>query len=302
MGWTFTNEAGVALDIDDGSDYSVRRWSGGGLISPQPRMTDRFGKPGAILRRVHTPVRVMELHIDVFGSDQSDHEDNLEALVTHLAGSLGSDDPVQGVLSYTASDASVRALRCFAAGGASLNEALRVSNVWTRLMITFVAPHPMWYNATEQSATGTIGTGAALTFPFTFPGTFGLDGLTAGITATVSGTAETFSLKWTAPGPSVAPALYHAGLNREISFPGLTVPTGLQLEVRMGWRPDGISDHQAILVPASGGTEQDVIGYMATASRFFYLKPGANSLEASQTNDVATVHTVAWFDEYLAVA
>lgn len=299
MGWTFTNEAGTELDIDDGSTYIVdRALAGIGLPLVNVRDDIRARSAGSILRSAQVSARTLTLPVRVGGSSVSNHIANVEALIDQVSGSYGREEPRFGVLKYTRPDASVRSLRCV---GIEANRSgrNRITGLISRLMLKFYADHPWWYDPTEDSGTITIGTGAAVTWPVTWPVTWGLDGQGGSVEIVNDGSAETRSLKWSVPGPVVSPALFNLTTGGYVRFTGLTVPDGLTLTVRMGWRPDGISEHKAVMVDV-GGDETNVLGWLDSGSNFFRLDPGTNLIEATQTNEAATVHTVEWFNEYLA--
>ncbi len=299
MPWTFTNEAGTELNLDDGSDYEVVRWSESGTPNLALGSTVRQSRPGAVIRRASLPMRRITLLMWVKGTSESDHDQNFDAFQAHIAGSYGRDEPRFGVLKYTRSDSSVRSLRCVATGGLSRPHDMRLSPTLSRVMLTFTGDHPNWYDPTEQSTTITIGDGAQVTWPVTWPVTWGLDGFAGAATINNTGSAETRSLTWEVEGPVTAPALFNATTAEQIRLPNLVVPSGLKLRVRSGWGPDGKRDAFAVLV-STGGSETSVIGEIDSGSRFPRMDPGNNRLEVSQSNDASTGHTIKHTREYLA--
>jgi hypothetical protein len=299
LSFTFTNEAGVELDLDDGSDYEVRRWSGIGAPDLSVQTFQRYNRPGSVIRRASLPARQVMVSMWVKGTSEADCDGNMDALLSHLAGSYGRNEPRFGLLKYTRSDASVRSLRCIVAGGLGRDESQYITPVLRSIGVMFLADHPSWYDATEQSVDLTIGTTLDVVFPLDLPHTFGLDGQSAGVSLSYTGTAETRSLLWQVPGPSVAPALINVTTGESLKFSNLTVPEGLTLKVRMGWRPDGVRDIRAYLDDGLGG-ETSVMGYLDSGSRFVRLDPGTNVLEVAQTNEAATAHTLKHYREYLA--
>ena len=299
--FTYVDEAGDSLDLDDGSTYQVIALPARGLPRLDVRAERQVGRIGGRLKSASVPMRQITLALLVRGTSLSDVEDNVQALIAHCAGSYGREEPREGVLTYTLRDASARALRGIFVGGMEASAGQRAGPWAWRFPLTFLAPHGNWYNATEQSETGTIGPAGALEFPIEFPISFGVGVPSVFITITNNGSAETESLQWEAPGPSTAPQLHTSELVRSVRFPNLTVPTGNTLKVRMGWRPDGITAFQAYLENEATGSQTNVIGYLEEASRRFWLEPGSNELLAAQDNDDATVHTVKWHDEYLGV-
>lgn len=298
---SFENEAETSLDIDDGTIYQVLRINQRGIPGLDVRVERQVGRIGGRLKSASVPARSIVIDMLVRGTSLSNLEDRVQALIAQCAGSYGREEPREGVLTYTLRDSTSRALRGIFVAGMEEAAGQRVG-VWDwRLPLTFMAPHGNWYNPSEQSDTGTIGPAGSLEFPIEFPISFGPDSPSAFITLTNGGSAETESLLWEAPGPSVAPELHSSELTRSVRFPNLTVPTGNTLKVRMGWRPDGITAFQAFLENDASGDQSNMIGLLEEASRRFWLEPGSNELLVAQSNTDATVHTVKWYDEYLGV-
>lgn len=299
LGFEFTNEAGTARNLHDGTTHWVRQFSEYGQPDLLVDLQERHGRPGATLRAATLPPRRVTLEVACRGATVAAHESTTEALLKHLAGTYGRNNPRFGVLKHTKESGAIRSLRCIGAAGLRLDTRDRWSPMGSVVRATFLADHPNWYDPAEKSANATIGSGAGLTYPITYPGTYGISAQAGSATLTNSGSAETRSLLWSVPGPSTAPAIWSATVERLLALPTLTVPTGLTLRVRMGWRPDGIAEHRAYLDDGQG-TETSVIGHLSAASRFFWLEPGANLVEVSQSNVAATVHSLKWYDEYLS--
>lgn len=299
-GWTFTNADGVTLNLDDGADYAVQTYGGVGLGDLDIAIEGRPDRAGGLLRTARIPARSIRLSIAAFGTSHTDLLDNARALIAHVAGSRGRREPRVGTLTYTTPGGASRALRCV--GVAGFGQAARDQHSALRMNIPaqFAAAHPNWYNPTEQSAQGTTGAAGSIIYGTSvYPLNYGPNASSTLVTATVAGSAETESMLWEVPGPVTGPVLFSLDLAREVRFPNLTVPDGLTLRVRMGWRPDGIEALTA-LMDDGAGSETDVIGYMRSGSRRMHLLPGANVLSAGQTSEAATVHTIKWFDEYLS--
>jgi hypothetical protein len=298
-GYSFVNEAGTGLDLNDLSDYRIveRGITGLGLQALQLRSESRARRAGSELRTARIPARQVTLPVLVLGSSHADMLDNQNALIKHVAGSYGRATPRPGFFVVDTANNAARRLRCIA-------QAVPVNyggvQVPTRSLveIRFFADHPFFYLNTEQTTTITIGTGSTPSWPFTWPVTWGLDGFSGGVTVNNAGDTETRSLLWSVPGPVTSPALNNQTTGTYVRFPDLVVPTGLTFKVRMGWRPDGVTEHKAVM-ESPDGTETNVLGKLDNGSTFFHLEPGNNVLNATQDSpESGTVHTLGWYHEY----
>ena len=303
--WKFENAAGVLLDLDDDITYRVLRWSQTGIPALSVRSDPLPGRAGTARRSATIPGRAVTLFVLVQGATVSDLESNVLTLVNHLAGSHGRDEPQPGTLRVTQHDGATRYLRCAAVSGLALNAAQAISPTAYGLPVAFHADHPFWYDPTEQSDTGTIGQPGSLRFQtggpeLGFPVGFGPDDPSASVTVDNGGSADTFSLLWKVPGPSVGPQLHNRTVGRSLRLDGLTVPAGGTLRARMGWRPDGQRSVEAMIIDSSG-TETDVGAATTGLSRAVWLAPGNNAVSFAQQNADPTVHTLKHYAEYLAI-
>lgn len=298
--WTFTNAGNVATDIDDGSTYTVMSVNGKGMMPLDLRSERRFGRAGSTVRAASLPERVIVLSVLIQGSSKSNLESNATTLIGRLAGSYGRETQREGKLQYTTDAGNSRYLRCLVTGGLEESRATRVNAMSYIVPIEFFAAHGQWYDPTQQTATGTIGDAGALEFAYSYPMDFGLSSPSVSFSANNAGSAETETLEWQVEGPSTGPQLHNSTVSRAVRFDNLILPSGLTLVVRMGWQPDGIETFQAYLDDGAGG-ETNVLGYLTSNSRRYWLEPSTNSLYAVQTNTDATVHTIKWYNEYIGV-
>lgn len=305
-GYVFINEAGTSLDLHDRDlsaqtgTYRVieRESSGWGLPTLATRSNNRGRRAGVELRGAQIPPRVVTLPVMVFGSSHNDLMDDVRGLIAHVAGSYGRSTARPGFLQVTPAGESARKLRCIGTvAGKNHAEVLDATTAIVRL--SFFAPHPNWYVDTEQSDSIVIGTGG-LVWPVTWPVNWGLDGFSGGATVANDGEAETRSLLWSVPGPVTGPALTNVTVDRYVRFPGLIVPEGFTLKVRMGWRPDGVTEHKAV-IESVGGAETNVLGYLDQGSNFFHLEPGDNEMVATEEVISTNTHTLGWYEEYFSV-
>lgn len=299
MDYTFTNEAGTTLDLDDGTTYKVieRTGRGFGLSPLSVTGTTRSNRVGMEMRGARITPRTVSMEVLVSGGTHSNTMSNIRALIKHVAGSYGRSEPRFGTLNVT-QGGSTRKLRCI--GRTATKDSVNMlSATYAIVELSFFAPHPHWYVDTEQTDTITIGSGTTPSWPFTWPVTWGLDGFSGGATIANNGDVETRSLMWEVDGPCESPALFNTTVDQYVRLENLVVPSGLTLRVRMGWRPDGVAEHRAVLVDGSGA-ESSVMGWLESGASFFHLDPGNNVINASQDNEAATVHTLKWYHEYLS--
>mgnify|MGYP003150314136 CR=1 FL=1 len=298
--WTFVNSGSVSTDIDDGSTYTVTAVNGKGMPPLDVRTERKFGRAGATVRAAAIAPRTLQLQILVQGSSASVLETNLQTLIARLAGSFGRETQREGELRYTTDGSASRYLRCIVIRGLEENAITRITTQAYIVPVTFYAAHGMWYNPTQQSASGAIGDAGSLEFPFSYDMDFGLSSPSVSFSVSNAGSAETETLEWNVPGPSTGPQIHNSTVSRAIRFDDLIVPEGLTLKVRMGWQPDGIETFQAYLDDDAGGSTS-VLGFLTSNSRRFWLEPGTNSLYAVQTNTDTTTHTIYWYNEYIGV-
>ena len=100
-----------------------------------------------------------------------------------------------------------------------------------------------------------------------------------------------------------APALSNVTTGVGLAFASdLVIPSGLSLEVRMGWRPDDPQVELRAWVEDAAGGRTSALGDLTATVRPLTLAPGDNLLVATQAEDrtPATVHTVRYWREYVA--
>ena len=308
-GWTFTDADGITLDLRDGTTYDVMSFEDVGYVGTRVGEDVTPGRVGGVPRKATILGRTVGMLIVVNGATVAEAEDHIQTLIARVAGSHGRDQIREGVLTATLADTSTRALRCLGIGGLKKRPRDMINPVNWELPIQFRAAHPNWYDPAESSDTATIlqSSGALrwqgvglLSKQLRWPMGFGLAGFAARKTIQYDGDAESFSLIWEVPGPSISPTLQNATIGRVVALSGLIVPRELTLQVRMGWRPDGDVTFRAFLTDGMG-SETNVIQHLAAASRPIWLQPGANQLIASQENTDATVHAFRWHDEFLSI-
>ncbi len=289
-------------DLSDGTNtfISERTVTGMGMPPINVRSDQRSRRAGVELRSAQLTPRSVGMVVRFVDSTHNNLQDRLRAAIKYMAGSYGREEPRIGQLRVTPAGESERYLRCVCVvAEKSYSNAITDVQAW--LPLRFFADHPNWYNPTEQTTTITIGSGAGNAFPLRAPFNFGLDGYSGGGTVTNSGDVETRSLLVSVPGPCTSPGIINDTVGSYVRLTDLTVPDGSTLKIRMGWRPDGIREHKAVLESAQGD-ETNVLGYLDTNSAFFHLEPGANEISVVQdTPTTGTVYSLGWYHEYLSM-
>lgn len=278
--------------------------AGGGLPPITTRLAGRVGQSLGRISAAQVGTRSLTLSVLVQGSSEAALAANLEALTARLTVSKGGEIARVGRLQQTLADGStLRYLECAAVAGMSRSRAVRYGPHAFILPVQFLAAHGLWYDPAQQTATATVLAegGGGLEYPFAHPFQYGTgEDPQAVFTVSNGGDAETESIEWSIPGPVTGPELHSVTLSRALRFPGLVVPALSTFVVKMGWQPGAPSaDAFSAVVVDSAGGETDVIGYLGTNSRRFWLEPGDNVLLAVQSNAADTVHTIKHYREYL---
>ncbi len=300
-----------AEDIADGSgEYDLhdevntflreRQSVGMGMPPVEIRSDIRARRAGSELKAARLTPRNVGIVVRVKDSTHANTMDRVRALIKYVAGTRGREAARFGHLRVTAAGDSEKYLRCICSV-APKDYGNAVTDKIVDVPLGFHAPHPNWYDPTEQTGSITIGVGGSGKWPITWPHTWPLDGFTGSATIANDGDVETRSLLWSVPGPTTSPGLSNDTIGKYVKLTDLTVAAGDTLKVRMGWRPDGVTEHKAV-VENSSGLETNVLGFLDTGSEFFHLEPGNNVLTASQDSPQSgTVHSLAWYEEYLSV-
>lgn len=151
----------------------------------------------------------------------------------------------------------------------------------------FVATDPLIYSNVESSASTGLSTAVGgLSFPATAPFVFGSAGTGNTMSCPNDGNTAT---SWVATftGPLIAPELVHVGSGKRISLTGASLAAGETLVV-----DSGPGKHTVLYM---GTTSR--YSWLAAASQWFDLEPGANSvtlLGASGAGSVSIAWRSAW--------
>lgn len=304
--YKFVNAEDIAdgsgeYNLDDETNTHILEHAISGMGPPpiEVSVDRRARRTGVQIRAAHMPARQVLIPVLIQDTTHDNLRDRIRALSKYFLGSLGRETPRFGQLRVTPASETEKYLRCICVDAPNAYRLHETATI-QRVDLLFVADHPNWYNPTEQSQAITIGSGSGTQWPLRFPVQWGLDGFSGGATVVNNGDAETRSVLWSVPGPFSAPALFNETVGQYVSLPTLEVNAGETLKVRMGWRPDGIAEHKAVVENAQG-SETSVMGHLDQTSEFFHLTPGNNVMTATQAEDTATVHAVYWYDEYVSI-
>ena len=145
--------------------------------------------------------------------------------------------------------------------------------------LRYVAPDPRWYSTSVQTLTwGPAVVTSGLSFNFAWPLSFGVS--TSGqATAINSGTADSWPT-WTVAGPVTNPRLTNLATSEYFEVSGV-INSGSTLVVDFGARSVQIDS-------------QNYRTWMSSASTWWLLQPGSNTLKYTGTGSGLATTSVSW--------
>jgi hypothetical protein len=220
---------------------------------------------GSVLRNVRTEPREIDLHLLVFGTNETDLRNNIRS-VLKMFNPIGSS---HGTLTVETSG-SKRSLHCRYAGGMEGERTKdTTSTTFQRLAITLRAFDPFWEDYSPKTFTYWAVENQVKWFPF-FPLQLGTDGTSMEVNVTNDGDIETFPT-WTIYGPCDAPKIYLTD-GRYLTFTYLTLDNGEILYIDTANRT----------IQKNNGT--NVFSKLDWGSSFGGLLVGSNRIRIEMTN------------------
>jgi len=266
------------LTIGAGTDYRWREWPRGLLGTPRIRSADieRAQAHGMIAGRDWMGSRAVVFDITVLGSGQADGETKLNELLEAFA---PSETDIALDVRISGNPAEYRMYG--RPRGVDDNLGRMTLTGKMRARCEFVATDPLRYSTTEQStSTGLATSSGGLTFAASAPFVFGTGGSGSTMSCPNDGT---FAAPWVATftGPLVAPTLTQVGTGKALILSGASLAAGETLVV----------DSKRHTVLLNGTASR--YSWLAAASQWFDLLPGANSINLTGASGSGTV-SIAW--------
>lgn len=209
-----------------------------------------------------------------------------------------SDSPLN--LRWEFGDGSRRQIDMHFTGGLSLpwtvGDRVRPS---LRDVVKLYAPDPTWYDPSENSATWTLAIQDELSFPASFPVSFGGDVIAESVDVTYPGTWLTFPLV-IFTGPIVAPKITNitTGEKLELSY---TVSAGesVTIDTRYGYKT--VRNNSGVNLISYLSSDSDLATFHIAADP--EAADGVNTLFASGAEAVfgQTSIRVEWNDRYIGI-
>lgn len=255
---TFTDADSNVLDLDDGTNFKVRRIHGAGIppvmhhnVSPPLRDASEY-------MRTYLQPRRLRVELLVIGSSFANLQTHRRSLVTALNPKLG-----KGTLKYTP-DATEYAIDCLVQQGAGFSRFL--APLAEVVILEMYCPDPTWYDPSQNTPTITAGTPGPITNAGDVP---------AAPVITATGAFNDIEISNDTAG-------------KVIDLPGLSVGGGAVLTVDMGQRTvdvDGVSQ----------------MSELTSASVFWSLAKGSNTIDVTLGGGGAIVFTVAYYTPFLGI-
>lgn len=291
----WTDAAGTATELSDGSPHSVRRMRDSGLPPIKMVSDPAPGRAGVSDRLARLGARTVTLDMVTSAATDTLTEDAIRDLGEAVAGSVGRQLVREGILRLTTSGGDVRQLIAKGLAGAGLDESARSGPLLIRHRLRLEAARPFWYDPTEKTASGVVlPLGGGLVVNVRTPVRITPSGPHVSLDLSYGGSAETWSLVVEIEGPSVNPSITHGQTGFGLSFSKI-VPTGATLTVTLGPRP--VLGDPGRFTARIGGAS--VLADLGALRRPFPLTVGDNQILIQQDNADANAVSVRWYDEFV---
>lgn len=224
------------------------------------------------------------------------YPDNRDLLYQDHNTLLNALNPYNGVgkLKWVLNDGSVRCLDVYVSGGMKFDTDKQVAFKHQVDVIELTAYNPFWYNPVVNTTTAVMNETNTPMLPITLPFMLSGSGITVTSTVVNNGHTETNPVI-TIYGPGIDPIIYNVTTNKTLSltYTLTTLTESITIDCRSG---------KKTVIYSNGLAATNVIGYLSSASEFFTLVPGNNTISfgMSDTTDDSQIK-VQFYDEYLGV-
>lgn len=250
---------------------------------------------GAIYQDQQMQPRVLLIQFAIVATTRADLYAQRASAVATLSPAKGP-----GTLQFAIPGLGTRQLTCVVDEGPKFNSAGRIGILGLKDSARFVAHDPAWYDPAPVTLQFVGNGGIGITFPITFPISFGNTGLQGSQTAANAGDLLTYPIiTVTGPGTGLVitiPDPTNASALLVCDFGDLTLSAGDTLTI------DHRPGHQAATLVTSGGVSSNVLGQRSVDSYFWGFPAGSTTVAVSLTGTTtASSITLQWYNRYSGV-
>ncbi|MFA6897573.1 MAG: phage tail domain-containing protein [Patescibacteria group bacterium] len=252
----------ITLDGFGGPDYDIQTLRGA-------------YQDGAAVQNVRLMPRNLMIRFLITSANREDVELKRKKVATAFNTRYG-----YGTLIWTQESGERYGLRCWTQSGSPQFISGRKSQgkVWQEVTVDLVAPDPCWYDADAETLLISSNTGG-LSFPASFPASFGV----AGSTLEIMNTGDIASpIHVEIPGPCTNPNLENLSTNEIISLT-LAVADGETVVI------DTTYSALYCRIRSPSGTESNAMQYLTDDSTFWQIIPGINIVTYTAASGSGTV-------------